>query len=245
MSAVKEILQLGTDRLIPRDQLTEDDLRKMYQLLCDYFDGVTIEQFRRDIAEKNWVILIERAERLVGFSTLLAYESWINGQPYSVIYSGDTIVAPEAWGSSTLARVWIESVARLRKLYPRGSYLWLLITSGFRTYRFLPLFWREFFPRFDQDTPENWKRITDCLAEERFGQQYDPETGVVRFQKPQRLRGSLAGIPPGRKAAPHVAFFAAHNPGHVTGDELVCLTELSPHNLTPAGRRMAVTIPRW
>jgi hypothetical protein len=245
LSPVKEILKAGTARLVSRDQLTQDDLEKMYRLLCDHFDGVTIEQFRRDIAEKNWVILMERSERLVGFSTLLAYETCIDGQPYSVVYSGDTIVALEAWKSSTLARAWIESVARLRKLYPRGAYLWLLITSGFRTYRFLPLFWREFFPRFDQNTPARWKRLTDCLANERFGSQYDSVTGVVRFQNPQRLRGSLAGIPSGRKTDPHVAFFASRNPSHLTGDELVCITELSPHNLTAAGRRMAAAIPRW
>ena len=83
MSPVKEILKAGTARLVSRDQLTQDDLGKMYRLLYDHFDGVTIEQFRRDIAEKNWVILMERSERLVGFSTLLAYETCIDGQPAS------------------------------------------------------------------------------------------------------------------------------------------------------------------
>ena len=37
---------------------------------------------------------------------------------------------------------------------------------------------------------------------------------------------------------PHIAFFLATNPGHVRGDELVCLTELCDENLTRAGRRM-------
>lgn len=245
MSPVKESLRTGTARLVSRDQLTHDELMKMYGLLRDHFDGVTTEQFLRDIAEKNWVILMERSGRLVGFSTLLAYETRMDGEPFSVIYSGDTIVAVEAWKSSTLARTWIESVAKLRSLYPRGPYLWLLITSGFRTYRFLPLFWREFFPRFDRDTPESWKRLTDCLAGERFGSQYDSVHGVVRFQNSQRLRGSLAGIPEGRKTDPHIAFFAARNPGHLKGDELVCITELSPENLTDAGRRTAVAMPRW
>ena len=61
---------------------------------------------------------------------------------------------------------------------------------------------------------------------------------MVRFPEPQRLRGDLAGIPPGRRKSPHVDYFARRNPGHADGDELVCLTELSDDNLTPAGRRM-------
>ncbi len=245
MNLVKELLKARAARLVPRDQLTQDNLEKMYRLLCDHFDGVTFEHFRADIAEKNWIILLERSDRLVGFSTLLAYETCADGQPYSVVYSGDTIVSPEAWNSSTLSRAWIESVARLRTLYPRGPYLWLLITSGFRTYRFLPVFWRDFFPRFDRDTPEHWKQLTDRFANERFGQEYDPAAGVVRFENPQRLHGSLAEIPIGRRTDPHVAFFASRNPGHLMGDELVCITELSPGNLTHAGRRTAAAIPEW
>ena len=72
MSVAKEILTDRAARLVPRNQLSQDNLKKMYRLLYDHFDGVTFEHFRSDIAEKNWIILIERSDRLVGFSTLLA-----------------------------------------------------------------------------------------------------------------------------------------------------------------------------
>ena len=181
----------------------------------------------------------------MGFSTILAYETTFAGSPMSVICSGDTIVAPEAWSSQVLPRSWIESVARLRKQYSRGPYIWLLITSGFRTYRFLPVFWQYFFPRFDAETPARYTRMIDQLAGKRFGDQYDPARGIVRLRNPQRLREGLAGIPPGREDDPHIAFFASRNPGHMAGDELVCIAELSPENLTPAGRRVASTVPQW
>lgn len=217
----------------------------MYRLLCEHFDGVSLRQFSRDLSDKNWVVLIQRSGRLVGFSTILAYETCIDGAPFSIVYSGDTIVAPEAWNTSTLPRAWIESVAKLRWLYDRGPYLWLLITSGFRTYRFLPLFWCEFFPRFDRETPEHWKSLIDRLATERFGRKYDSASGIVRLENPQKLRGSLGVIPAGRDSNPNVAFFVSRNPGYAAGDELVCLTELSPRNLTPCGRRMAAAMPEW
>ena len=235
-----------TTRLVARDALSADDLAAMHALLSAHFEGVTPEQFGRDLCDKNWAVLIERGGRLVGFTTLHAYESHAGGAgPVSVVYSGDTIVAPEAWNTSAMPRAWIEAVAALRARYPRGPYVWLLITSGFRTYRLLPLFWREFQPRFDVPTPPEKQSLMDALATERFGDRYDRNTGLVRLAAPQRLRAGLAGIPPSREADPHVAFFARRNPGHTEGDELVCLTELEPGNLTPAGRRMAAAVSTW
>jgi len=224
--------------ILSRDELTSDRKREMFDLLTSHFDGVTREQFARDLAEKNWVILILRNELLVGFSTLHVYESFFAGEPVSVVYSGDTIVAPEAWGTTALPRGWIAAVNQLREHYPRGRYYWLLLTSGFRTYRFLPVFWRGFFPRHDVPMPANVRSLRNHLATERFSAQFDPHTGVVRFARPQQLRAGLNDIPVGRTHDPHVAFFAQKNPGYASGDELVCLTELCEENLTAAGRRM-------
>ncbi len=227
-----------TGRLVQREDLSSQARAEMHALLDAHFIGVSREQFEADLAEKNWVILLEKEGELVGFSTLLAYETSFRGQPLSVVYSGDTIVAPHAWGSAALPRTWIASVNRLRRYYPHGRYYWLLITSGFRTYRFLPLFWREFQPRHDAVLSVHDAAMLDHLARERFGSAYDAKTGVVCFPHPQQLRDGLSGIPEERLSDPHIAFFASHNPGHERGDELVCLCEVCDENLTAAGRRM-------
>jgi hypothetical protein len=119
-----------------------------------------------------------------------------------------------------------------------GRLIWLLLTSGFRTYRFLPVFLREFYPRFGRQTPAEWDRMRLELATARFGSLYCPQRGVVRFAQPQRLRPELAEIPPGRALDPDVQFFLERNPGHVHGDELVCIASLDQDNLAPAGRRV-------
>lgn len=220
-----------------REDLTRPQINAMRQLLARHFDGVSERQFEADLLEKNWVILVERGGELVGFSTLLVYRAAFDGHSLGVVCSGDTIVAPESWGTTALPRAWIHAVNALR---PDRSqkYYWLLLTSGFRTYRFLPVFWREFYPRFDRPTPTNTVELINALARGRFGHQYDPRDRVVRFDRPQRLRGELSRVPAGRSADPHVAFFLRQNPGCSRGDELVCLTELSSENLTAAGRRM-------
>jgi hypothetical protein len=221
-----------------RAELSMDDRETMRGLLGTYFDGVAAEQFARDLEEKDWVLRIFSGERLVGFSTLAVGEALVAGRCVNVVYSGDTIMAPEAWGSTVLARGWITLVRRAcAELPPRPCY-WLLLSSGFRTYRFLPVFWREFWPRHDAAMPADMRALRDELARGRFGAAYDVEAGVVRFGMPQRLRGDLAEVPLARARDAHVAFFLASNPGHAEGDELVCLTELSDDNLTAAGRRV-------
>lgn len=224
--------------LVPRTELTAAQKSEMFQLLAQHFDGVTPEQFARDLAEKNLALLLQRGETLVGFSTLLAYTTDFDGAAVNVIYSGDTIVTPEAWGTTALPRAWVAGVESLRATLPPARCFWLLLTSGFRTYRFLPVFWREFFPRFDSPTPSSMQRLLDQLAAERFGAQFDHGAGIVHFPRPQRLRDGLHEIPSGRGNDPHIAYFLSRNPDHANGDELVCLTELCSDNLTAAGRRM-------
>lgn len=224
--------------LQPRAALTHHDRDEMFTLLANHFDGVSRTQFDHDLSEKNWVIRLHREDRLIGFTTLLVGESIFEGQLFTTIYSGDTIIAPEAWGSPILARTWIASVNHIRASLPRRPCYWLLLTSGFRTYRFLPVFWREFIPHCAVSTSPRDQRLLTQLASERYGSAYEPATGLVRFPHPQRLRNQLAAIPTGRTADPHIAFFLRRNPDHAAGDELVCLTEIHEGNLTAAGRRM-------
>ncbi len=228
--------------LLPRAALSAAQRDEMFALLSRHFDGATRDQFEHDLAEKNWVVEIRRDARLLGFSTLRVSDEEFDGRALTAIYSGDTIVAPEAWGSPALARTWIAAVNHLRAGFPARPCHWLLLTSGFRTYRFLPVFWREFFPR--HEAPPDARRLLDHLARARYGDCFDASSGIVRFPKPQRLRGQLRDVPEGRTADVDISFFLARNPGHADGDELACLTEINEANLTPAGRRMIATAPR-
>lgn len=226
--------------LVARVGLSSMVVDEMYGLLGDQFEGVTRRGFEADLAGKNWVVLLRSPEdgRLRGFSTLHVYRRALEGVEVGVVYSGDTVVDGGAGMGSSLSRIWIGAVNALRRDAGLERLFWLLLTSGYRTYRFLPMYWRDFHPRFEAPFPSAAHRFRDALARDRFGPLYDPAAGIVRFPEPQVLRPDLRGIPPGRLRDPHVAFYARANPGHEAGDELVCLTELAWSNLTPAGRRM-------
>jgi hypothetical protein len=127
-------------------------------------------------------------------------------------------------------------------LDPSGNWYWLLLSAGYRTYRFLPVFWKNFRPSPGHETPDPLFDLMGILARERFGTQFDASSGVVRFDRPQWLKPRLAVVPEGRKRDKHIAFFLKRNPGWREGDELVCLTELHDGNLTAAGRRIVRSI---
>lgn len=224
-------------------ELTERELAQMYALLERYFAGVTRQQFESDLAEKEWAIVLRDAlnERVQGFSTLMQLRTVIDEQPIVAFFSGDTIIHRDYWGETALPRLWGRHVFNLADQIRKARVYWFLICSGYKTYRYLPLFLREFYPSYQRPTPPELKRLLDQLGQLKFGSEYDAARGVIRFKQNAPLRAGVAELTPQRLKDPHVAFFAENNPGHINGDELACLAELSRDNLTPAGRRMIGT----
>lgn len=223
---------------LPTLRLTAADREQMFDLLLKNFSGVDRATFDADLDEKNRVILIREHGELYGFSTFLYYTTRYRDERLGIVYSGDTIIAPDARASLELPRSWIRAVRETGAGYRTDRQYWLLIVSGFRTYRFLPVFWKEFYPRHDRQTPPEQQELLQHLAAKKFGKWFDANRGTVVFPRPQVLRASLAALPESRRSDPHVRYFERANPGWKHGDELVCLAEISDRNLTPAGRRM-------
>jgi len=112
---------------------------------------------------------------------------------------------------------------------------WFLICSGYKTYRFLPVFFQEFYPSYRSPMPVFEQCVLGTFGRLKFGAQY--RDGIIRFDHPTPLRPGIAEISKGRLGNPDVAFYVQSNPGHAQGDELACLCPLELTNLTRAGRR--------
>lgn len=230
-----------TGQVRPVADLHPAECDRMYTLLTSYFANTTPAQFARDLAEKEWVIVLhdEATGQIQGFSTLMRLRAVVDAQPIVAFFSGDTIIDRSYWSELELPRLWARHVFGLAAEIHDARVYWFLISSGYKTYRFLPVFFREFYPTCGRPTPPAVQRVLDTLGRLKFGGAYDPSRGVVRLAQPAPLRPGVAEIHERRLRDPHVAFFVAANPGHIYGDELACLTELTPANLTAAGRRMA------
>lgn len=223
--------------LLDRSAIDPNHRRAMYRLLDSHFEGVTRDGFESDLHEKSHALLLLESGTLVGFTTLLIKRCTARTRPLTIVISGDTIVDPSAWGSLALLKAWLEAVIRLHSNVPGRELYWLLIVSGFRTYRCLPVVFGEYTPG-PQGAPLHLDRLRDDLAGEHFGDRFDRQRGIVKLNTPQSLRSHLRDVPEQRQLDPHVRFFLNRNPGHEQGDELVCLTRIAEDNLTPVGRRL-------
>jgi hypothetical protein len=226
-----------------RALLTHSDRREMYQLLETYFESTSYPQFEQDLAEKDAVILLRDPEdaRVVGFSTLMKLPITVGNRPVVGFFSGDTIIAREHWGSSLLGRLWLRTVfseaGRIRGQSPHTLFYWFLICSGYKTWRYLPIFFRDYAPHPERNLSAFDGQVLQTLAADKFGDQYHPDAGVIRFRRANPLRRGVAEVGQ-RLRDPMVHFFIRMNPGHAQGDELACLAPITRSNLTAAGLRL-------
>jgi hypothetical protein len=222
--------------VVPRGDLDAATIDGLFGVQTRVYADVRRDVFEADLAEKDEVILLrDDAGALRGFSTVRTYASMLGTAPVDVLFSGDTAIDPEAWGSAALPRAWLWTA--LSHARPDRPLWWLLLAGGFRTYRYLTVFFERGWPRHDREMSAEMRDFRDRLARERYGDRY--ADGVVRLDAGAPLQPELA-VAGGLRARvdPHVAWFLAANPGYTRGDELVCLTEISPANLTRAGRRV-------
>jgi hypothetical protein len=228
-------------RLVQVKALTGSQRDAMLALMHRHYENVNPASFAADLAEKQWVILLTDAqtEKLCGFSTQVLLDVTVAGKPVQALFSGDTIVDRDHWGDQALAHVWGRFALSLIDRRGGAELYWFLISKGYKTYRFLPLFFREFYPRWDHQTPTWAQAVLDALSRHKYPATYDAVAGVVRADGSQdRLRPGLAELTAERLCDPHVRFFAERNPGHAGGDELCCLAPLTRANFTRAAYRV-------
>ena len=231
--------------IVPVSSLDEQEIAEMARLYLDHYDGSSEAVFRRDLLEKTVAHRVfavrEDGETLAGFSSFLHYRADWRGQTIQVAYSGDTIVHPQHWRQQNLAFGGIAYLGSLQRQAPEVPLYWFLLVKGHRTYKYMPVFCKRFFP--DWAEPENaapdLKALADHLAGERFGADYDPRSGVVRFPVSRgHLKPALAEVGGRELSKPDTRFFLERNPGYRLGHELVCLCELKAENLRPLAARI-------
>lgn len=225
--------------IVRRDAIGPHEVDRMYALFSRYFFGVDKRAFLRDLSNKDEVIfLTDQSSKIQGFSTVASLRHNRRGGPVQAIFSGDTIIDRSHWGELSLVQAFVKLAATKKAECPDLPLYWFLIVKGHRTFRFLPLFFKSFYPHWVMPTPRRLQGLMDGLAHERFGANYDRRSGTVRFPAGAcRLKDAFAEIPEKDAGRPEVRFFLERNPGYRRGDELVCLAEIDERNLLPFALR--------
>lgn len=199
------------------------------------------DDFTRDLYNKSEVILLfdSTSDELVGFSTQHIFPFKISGKEILVLFSGDTIIRKEYWGSLQLSIAFGEIMTNAINENPDREFYWMLNPKGARTFKFLPVYFIEYYPNHKIRTPDDIKSIIDALGYHLYPERYDPIHGVIRaLPEGQYLRKEFHQSEITSNKALN-SFFSL-NPGYVNGDEIVCLTRLSYDNIRPYIKKVLI-----
>ena len=115
---------------VQKEDLTSVRVSRMLNLMRASYDDVTLERFVRDLSWKDEVILLlDDACEIQGFSTLALNPRGTGRDNYDILYSGDTIIGPDHWGSQELVRGFCETAGQIRAKRRKTLY-WYLLSKG-------------------------------------------------------------------------------------------------------------------
>ncbi|RZI86755.1 MAG: hypothetical protein EOP38_00190 [Rubrivivax sp.] len=211
-----------------RDQIAVQDLVAMYELFRSYYDYAPMDVFLSDIEKKSGAFLIrsKSTHQLVGFSTLAIYQLQLNGKNVKGLFSGDTIIKKEYWGSRSLQVAFTWKVIWEALKNPFTQQYWLLISKGYKTYLLMSRNFQEFYPRKDAGAKD--KRLKPLIidyCEKLFPGRLDHTSMLLDFgEEANRLKSGVAEIDGTLHAnEPDVLFFEQCNPSWRLGTELPCI----------------------
>lgn len=213
-------------KIQPISEYSKDDITVMYRLMSEFYDNTDEQVFLRDFYDKDYCLaLYHDTEGLVGFTTQKLMELDIDGRKIHGIFSGDTIIHKSHWGDIELFKVWADFWFTYAEKY--DEFYWFLICKGYKTYRILPLFWTEFYPRQGHEAPEYMQKIIDAYAQKLYPDEYDKSSGVIKYSHTKdKLKAGVADVGEHEMKNKDISFFCEKNPGYIDGNDLACIAKI-------------------
>lgn len=228
--------QLTASKLLISD-LEEFQILEMFSLMENYYNHVSISQFKKDLSEKDILILLKNSSNQIqGFSSQKIFSFQYKNQSLRIVFSGDTVIHKNFRGSLELPIAWGKFMLEVESKFKEEPLYWMLITKGIRTFRYLPVFFYEFYPNPYTPIPESISELRHTLGLFKFGNQYDRISGIIRGKEDSQSIKELEEDEEfilNRSFDPYIDFFKNRNPGFGNGDELLCLTRFTRKNLRP------------
>lgn len=208
------------------DRLAPADIRRMYEIFRQYYGNTDLDTFLADMSRKTGVFMIRRRSdrEIVGYSTVALMDLTLQGRKVKGVFSGDTIIEREYWGSRALVFSFFLYLVRVILRYPTTPVFWLLISKGYKTYLLLANNFFRFYPHPEGQYTE-YESLVQEYADKLFPNCFDAERKVLDFgESYQFLIGDVAPITEEmRNRYPRIAFFEQCNPDWQKGNELPCV----------------------
>lgn len=213
-------------RTVLINELSSEFKQKMFRLFETYYENVNKEKFYNDLNAKEKSIILEDKDRILrGFSTITEIQIQIQNKTFYGVFSGDTVIDCNFWGGTALTMEFFKNVLRVKMKHPTSEVYWFLISKGFKTYLLLANNFKNYYPRFNKETPKKHKEIIEHFAIDLYGDQYQKNKLIIKASKGyDRLKYSVAPISKVMlESNPKIAFFQKMNPNWAKGDELCCI----------------------
>jgi len=235
--------QLLKYTLMPMNALTRVQRSEMYALMQANYNEMNESNFHSDLDKKQFVgIISDTSKHLQGFTTFAINPGDSGTEQYNILFSGDTVLSPEQWGSQIMMQGWCESVGSIIASDSSKEWYWYLMSKGHRTYLYLPLFFKVFYPAPDISEDNMLKQITDRVSRILFSSDWYPDLGIVRFPHSLgELKPELVDAAYQKAKSKNIGFFLERNPGFFKGDELICLAPLFPDNMLRSARDFMIS----
>lgn len=220
------------------NELAASEIEQMFTLMNMFYDHMHFNTFIKDLNDKQTcIILLDEKKQIKGFSTQKVLTLHTHTKTVHGVFSGDTIIHRNDWGSwvlfQTFARHFIEESRKYDDFY------WFLISKGYKTYKILPLFYKEYYPNYMTNAPDYIRQIINAFGQIHYPGDFNPDTGVIEYKYiKDKLKTDVGAIGQKHLNDPDIAFFCSRNPGHINGNDLVCLTQLTEDNLTARGKKL-------
>ncbi len=217
-------------RYVPISKVSVPMVRRMYEVYSGYYDNVGLELFCDDMSEKSGVLLVEdkRSKRIVGFSTMKTLHLSTGNKTVKGVFSGDTIIEQEYWGSKALQVAFFLRLIREKLRHPFRPMFWLLISKGYKTYLLMANNFYNYYPKTDAHC-EKLESLVDNYCDQLFKPYYCSEKRILDFGEGYtHLKSNVATISDEmRTQNEKILFFEKRNPSWERGTELPCIGEVS------------------
>lgn len=205
---------------------TDKDINEMYALMAEFYDNIQKDIFIQDLYDKEYCIILKDEDaKIQGFSTQKILHFPVDGKEVNGLFSGDTIVHKQHWGSLEGIRTVLTFGLECGKRYE--NFYWFLIVKGYKTYKILPTFFKEFYPNYREKTPTLMQKCIDSFGEYFYPNEYNKLSGIIEYTKTKDiLKDGVADITERRMKDHDIRFFCEKNPHHLKGNDMICITRL-------------------
>ena len=175
------------------------------------------------IYQRERIALYIQDGELVGLVTVDIWPCEFQGVKTVALYTGNAWYHPDFRGRNLSQSLALRCFLEIKRRYPRHRCYWIFGSSNYKSYLLMLKNCRQFWPRYDRETPAWELGYLRLMAEHFYHHTWeDGAYGVIPSEAERSFMPNDTTIPPALFSDPHIQFYQAVNPDYLRGAKLIC-----------------------